>query len=394
MPELSTVLSAPNQDLGPALPSVPMTKSLSAQSARARPDLPKRAGTLDSPLQLGRGGGSNSSTSPRVSDQTDTALIRPTTPPADARPPVSTRRTAPGKLKIPRPSSLITRGTWFDSHVTEPEPVAEKEKDVFHETKRERPRRKKRRFPQATMPPTPSLNSRQGYWTQSNRSSLHSVESPLGEGSSAAGMRSVADRQRRFMGAVAAGPPSPMSQPFQSATEYDFGNSNEKHFAATSSHGDGQLWRFVTCGMGGRGRAKALRARRRVRKEEKPEDWKTRLRKWFIVDGFVTLYIRVVTLACAITSLGRSILPSKLTKVLSIQTRALQRDMDLPGIMGASPILSLAFSVATIVHFFAVSHRELTGRPIGLWGMRSKMLWVCLDILFISFWLVDCQEKR
>lgn len=74
--------------------------------------------------------------------------------------------------------------------------------------------------------------------------------------------------------------------------------------------------------------------------------------------------------------------------MLSVQLREMQRDIELPGIMGSSPIMSMAFSVATIVHFFAVSHRELTGRPIGLWGLRSKMLWVCLDILFISFWRV------
>lgn len=30
--------------------------------------------------------------------------------------------------------------------------------------------------------------------------------------------------------------------------------------------------------------------------------------------------------------------------------------------------------------------REYFGRPVGLWGLRSKMLWVCLDLLFVALW--------
>lgn len=304
MPQLATVISAPSEDTGSDLPaSVPMAKSLSSESNRYRVDLPIRSSTLGSPLRMNIPEGSNSSTSPRLSDQTDTTLVRPSTPPP-TRPPAVSRRSAPGKLKMPRPSSLITSRSWFDAghHVTEPEPVALGDHDVFNARASEKPRRKRRRFPQARMPPTPGATPRPGGWSQSNRSSVHSTELPLGEGSLTTGARTVGDRQRRFMGNGDQGPPSPMSQPFQSATDYGFGVTNEKE--ATSSHGDGQLWRLVTCGFGGRGRAKALRARRRVRKEAKPEDWRTRLRKWFIVDGYVTLYIRVVTLACAITSLG------------------------------------------------------------------------------------------
>ena len=31
-------------------------------------------------------------------------------------------------------------------------------------------------------------------------------------------------------------------------------------------------------------------------------------------------------------------------------------------------------------------YREYFGKPIGLWGLRSKMLWVCLDIAFVALW--------
>jgi hypothetical protein len=40
----------------------------------------------------------------------------------------------------------------------------------------------------------------------------------------------------------------------------------------------------------------------------------------------------------------------------------------------------------TILHVLTAIYREYFGKPIGLWGLRSKMLWVCLDLLFVALW--------
>lgn len=58
----------------------------------------------------------------------------------------------------------------------------------------------------------------------------------------------------------------------------------------------------------------------------------------------------------------------------------------LPGLVGPSTTLIIAYSCLTIVHIFIAVYREYYGRPIGLWGLRSKMLWVCLDLLFVALW--------
>lgn len=46
----------------------------------------------------------------------------------------------------------------------------------------------------------------------------------------------------------------------------------------------------------------------------------------------------------------------------------------------------IAYASFTAVHVLLAIYREYFGRPIGLWGLRSKMLWVCLDLLFVALW--------
>ena len=58
----------------------------------------------------------------------------------------------------------------------------------------------------------------------------------------------------------------------------------------------------------------------------------------------------------------------------------------MPGLMGSSTTLLIAFSAFTSLHVLTAIYREYFGRPIGLWGLRSKMLWVCLDLAFIALW--------
>ena len=93
------------------------------------------------------------------------------------------------------------------------------------------------------------------------------------------------------------------------------------------------------------------------------------------LDARVTIYIRLVNLGMAATLLG-----------LAITIRLLLIDLDIDGVIGPSTTLIIAYACLTIVHVLMAIYKEYFGRPIGLWGLRSKMLWVCLDLLFIALW--------
>lgn len=61
-------------------------------------------------------------------------------------------------------------------------------------------------------------------------------------------------------------------------------------------------------------------------------------------------------------------------------------ELDIDGVIGPSTTLIIAYACLTIVHAMTAIYKEYFGRPIGLWALRSKMLWVCLDLLFIALW--------
>ncbi|BEJ18060.1 hypothetical protein CspHIS471_0703370 [Cutaneotrichosporon sp. HIS471] len=103
--------------------------------------------------------------------------------------------------------------------------------------------------------------------------------------------------------------------------------------------------------------------------------WRKRMRRMLFLDARVTIYIRLFNLAIAVTLLA-----------LSITIRQKIDQLGLSGIIGPSTTLIIAYSSLTIVHVLTAIYREYYGRPIGLWGLRSKMLWVCLDLLFIALW--------
>ncbi|CAK9782156.1 hypothetical protein CC85DRAFT_285869 [Cutaneotrichosporon oleaginosum] len=104
-------------------------------------------------------------------------------------------------------------------------------------------------------------------------------------------------------------------------------------------------------------------------------DWRKKVRRMLFLDARVTIYIRLVNLAIAATLMG-----------LSIDVRQRVGRLALRGIIGPSTTLIIAYSCLTVVHVLTAIYREYFGRPIGLWGLRSKMLWVCLDLLFIALW--------
>ncbi|KAJ9097821.1 hypothetical protein QFC19_006689 [Naganishia cerealis] len=106
-----------------------------------------------------------------------------------------------------------------------------------------------------------------------------------------------------------------------------------------------------------------------------PGTRRAKLRKYFIFDARSTLYLRLASLVGIATSLG-----------LGAKLYSLEIQNDLDGILGSAPILSISYGSVSAIHCLIVMYREAFGKPIGLWGLRSKMTWVCLDLFFIALW--------
>lgn len=116
---------------------------------------------------------------------------------------------------------------------------------------------------------------------------------------------------------------------------------------------------------------------RRVATEETGSKalWRKRLRRVVFLDARVTIYIRLLNLAVVLACLG-----------LAVTIRIDLDRLRLPGVLGPSTTINIAFSALTSLHVLLAIYREYFGRPIGLWALRSKMLWVCLDLLFVALW--------
>lgn len=120
--------------------------------------------------------------------------------------------------------------------------------------------------------------------------------------------------------------------------------------------------------------------------------WKKKAKRVLFLDARVTIYIRLLNLAVVVVALGKSSRPFfreacvKSFTGLSISIRLDLIRLHLPGILGSSTTLIICYSSTTILHVLTAIYREYFGKPIGLWGLRSKMLWVCLDLLFVALW--------
>ena len=116
-------------------------------------------------------------------------------------------------------------------------------------------------------------------------------------------------------------------------------------------------------------------ALRRSHVKNGPGTRRTRLREFLMFDARSTLYLRMLTLVGVVSALG-----------LGCKLFQLEEQADLDGILGSAPILSISYGSVSVIHCLIVMYREAFGRPIGLWEVRSKMLWVCLDLFFIALW--------
>lgn len=155
---------------------------------------------------------------------------------------------------------------------------------------------------------------------------------------------------------------------------FDWGNGNGHGHNRITEEGDLTMDRTETTNEKTEGTQKAVKVKSKLKRSD-GLNWKQRLRRKLFLDARVTIWIRFINLAVVVCSLG-----------LAVTIRKELFSLRLPGLIGPSTTLVIAYSALTIIHIFIAVYREYFGRPIGLWGLRSKMLWVCLDLLFVALW--------
>lgn len=196
-------------------------------------------------------------------------------------------------------------------------------------------------------------------------------------------------RQRKYRQAMA--PPTPSGLGFTAEEKghirgeswkqgrvvdqgFDWGNGNGHGHNRITEEGDLTMDRTETTNEKTEGTQKAVKVKSKLKRSD-GLNWKQRLRRKLFLDARVTIWIRFINLAVVVCSLG-----------LAVTIRKELFSLRLPGLIGPSTTLVIAYSALTIIHIFIAVYREYFGRPIGLWGLRSKMLWVCLDLLFVALW--------
>ncbi|OCF33215.1 hypothetical protein I316_04956 [Kwoniella heveanensis BCC8398] len=145
------------------------------------------------------------------------------------------------------------------------------------------------------------------------------------------------------------------------------------HTSADSEQGGRKKGWWSLGGGGGGGRKKKTNEKKRRRKVD--SDWRRRYRRMLFLDARVTIWLRLVNLAVVVVLLG-----------LAVTIRLELYHLRLAGLIGSSTTMNISYSTLTILHVLTAIYREYFGKPIGLWGLRSKMLWVCLDLLFVGLW--------
>lgn len=165
-------------------------------------------------------------------------------------------------------------------------------------------------------------------------------------------------------GTNAAPAPDPNDNPFDRLNPFD--RIDEEY--ALSPQQSRLSEKASTLGKGRWGRHRKARSQDSIARRK-------RWRRILFLDARVTIYIRFFNLATSVTLLA-----------LAISIRLKEGGLGLRGIIGPSTTLIISYACFTIVHGLTAMYREYFGRPIGLWALRSKMLWVCLDLLFIALW--------
>ncbi|WFD33588.1 hypothetical protein MCUN1_000401 [Malassezia cuniculi] len=74
------------------------------------------------------------------------------------------------------------------------------------------------------------------------------------------------------------------------------------------------------------------------------------------------------------------------TLAVGIVLRNRLNRIDRPHAVGQSPLLTILFSPPSLVHAFFQIWLEYMTRPIGLWGLSSKLWYLAIEIVFTCLW--------
>jgi len=99
------------------------------------------------------------------------------------------------------------------------------------------------------------------------------------------------------------------------------------------------------------------------------------IRYILLSDPKVPIFLRLLSLASVTVSLA-----------LAVTIWNLERRDGVPGIIGSSTVLVIAYACLTLGHGLFAIWLEWKGVPIGVWRSKKKMAWICSDLLFIALW--------
>lgn len=86
-------------------------------------------------------------------------------------------------------------------------------------------------------------------------------------------------------------------------------------------------------------------------------------RNFLLHNPFVPLLFRFINLAFTTVTLA-----------IAIRIHLLLKAQNATDAVGSSPVLAIVFAPLTLVHVAVQIYMEYFGRPIGLWGVRSKLV--------------------
>ena len=119
----------------------------------------------------------------------------------------------------------------------------------------------------------------------------------------------------------------------------------------------------------------ALYRRSKIGKRTK----KDKFRSFFLQSAYFPLLFR-----------GLNVGFTTATLAVCVRIRLLESKYNVLGISGAGAIIAIIFSPMTLTHVMVSIYLEyFYGRPIGIWGIRSKMAHTLLDLVFIIFWSAE-----
>lgn len=115
-----------------------------------------------------------------------------------------------------------------------------------------------------------------------------------------------------------------------------------------------------------------------VANDSSSSSWSAQWSSFLLHNPFAPLLLRVINICFTTSTLAIAI---RIFHILRVQQA---RDS-----VGASPLMGIIIAPLSLVHVGAQVWLEYWGRPIGLWGVGSKLGYQLIELIFIALWSAE-----